>query len=304
MTLALALKDVNKTYANGTQAVSNVNLNIESGEFCALLGANGAGKSTLIGMICSLVRKTSGTIVINGHNLDVETEQAKRQLGIMPQEFNLNHFENPLQILIQQGGYFGMTYQQARRRALELLDQVQLTPHLKKQSRMLSGGMKRRLMLARSLMHSPKIIILDEPTAGVDIEIREELWRVLTALHQEGLTIVLATHYLEEAEAHCQSLALIRDGQVLLKESMQKVLEQLPCHTIALETTDAIENLPDIKGFHITQTGSHKIQAALSESQTLSELITILGQHRIFIQTLGVDKTRLEQVFNHFISGS
>ena len=303
MTLALDLQGIRKTYANGTQAIDNIDLSIESGDFCALLGPNGAGKSTLIGMISSLVNRSHGTIKINGFDLDTQTAQAKMQIGVMPQEYNLSHFENPLQILTQQAGFFGIPYRQGRKKALELLERMQLLEHQKKQVRMLSGGMKRRLMVARALVHSPKIIILDEPTAGVDIEIREELWRILDQLHHQGLTVILATHYLEEAEARCISSAVIKQGKIILHDTMPNVLSQLSTQSITLETVLPIKILPKLKGYSLKKINAYQMEANLSRQQSLTALIKELLKHNIEIKTMGNAKTRLEQLFTHLVNG-
>lgn len=212
---ALDIKQLSKTYANGVQAVKGIDLQVNTGDFFALLGANGAGKSTTIGLITTLVNKTSGSINIHGYDLEHESEKAKSCLGLVPQEVNLNVFENPIQILLNQAGYYGISRTQALPRAEELLEQLGLWDKRRSIVRHLSGGMKRRLMIARALIHQPKVLILDEPTAGVDIEIRRTMWEFLTRTNQEGTTIILTTHYLEEAEQLCKNIAIIDKGQII-----------------------------------------------------------------------------------------
>ena len=215
MTKALEIVGLEKTYSNGVQAVKGIDLTVEKGDFFALLGANGAGKSTTIGVISSLVNKTKGTVKVFGHDIDTDLGKAKTNLGLVPQEFNFSQFETLNQILVNQAGYYGVPRAEAHKRADELLAQLGLADKKDKQARTLSGGMKRRLMIARALMHKPQLLILDEPTAGVDIELRRSMWEFLKEINLQGVTIILTTHYLEEAEMLCKNIAIIDKGQII-----------------------------------------------------------------------------------------
>jgi len=232
---ALMVKDVVKTYKNGTQALKGISLEIKEGDFYALLGANGAGKTTLIGIITSLVNKSSGQIQVFGDDIDKNFSQAKKNVGIVPQEFNFNIFEKVFDIVVQQAGFYGIPKEKAEARANELLDKLGLGEKKNVISQSLSGGMKRRLMIARALVHSPKLLILDEPTAGVDVELRHGMWEYLSKLNQEGLTILLTTHYLEEVEQLCKNASIIKNGKIVKEGSVKSLLNSLGKETFVLE---------------------------------------------------------------------
>ena len=234
MTPALDIRNLQKTYNNGFVALKGIDLQVQQGDFFALLGPNGAGKSTTIGIVTSLVRKTQGQIHVLGHNMDAEPAQAKRLIGLVPQEVNFGQFEKPINIVLNQGGYYGLPRALVRERAERYLKQLDLWDKRDVQARRLSGGMKRRLMIARSLIHEPKLLILDEPTAGVDIEIRRSMWEFLQQINQQGTTIILTTHYLEEAENLCRNIAIIDHGQIVENTSVRELLDRLDTETFVL----------------------------------------------------------------------
>ncbi|KTD32504.1 ABC transporter ATP binding protein [Legionella moravica] len=299
--LALDIKQLSKTYTNGVQAVKGIDLSVNTGDFFALLGANGAGKSTTIGMITTLVNKTSGTIKIHGYDLDTDPEQAKSCLGLVPQEVNLNIFENPIQILLSQAGYYGITRQEALPRAESLLEQLGLWDKRKSIVRQLSGGMKRRLMIARALIHQPKVLILDEPTAGVDIEIRRSMWEFLTRTNKEGTTIILTTHYLEEAEQLCKNIAIIDKGVIIKNSSMKALLQTLRHQTFIFNTETPISALPDIPSFKTTVIDANTFELRVDNNINLNEVFNVLTQHGITVHSLRNKTNRLEELFMDLI---
>lgn len=294
---ALDIQQLSKTYANGVQAVKGIDLTINTGDFFALLGANGAGKSTTIGLITSLINKTAGSIKIHGYDLDTEPEKAKSCLGLVPQEVNLNIFENPIQILLSQAGYYGITRKEALPRAESLLDQLGLWDKRNSMVRQLSGGMKRRLMIARALIHQPKVLILDEPTAGVDIEIRRSMWEFLTRTNAEGTTIILTTHYLEEAEQLCKNIAIIDKGLIIKNSSMKALLQTLRHQTFIFNTEAPITKLPDIPQFMTTPIDANTFELRVDYNIPLNEVFTALTQHGIIIHSLRNKTNRLEELF-------
>ena len=295
--LALDIQQLSKTYNNGVQAVKGIDLTVNTGDFFALLGANGAGKSTTIGLITTLVNKTSGSIKIHGYDLDTETEQAKSCLGLVPQEVNLNIFENPVQILLSQAGYYGITRKEALPRAESLLEQLGLWDKRKSIVRQLSGGMKRRLMIARALIHQPKVLILDEPTAGVDIEIRRSMWEFLTRTNAEGTTIILTTHYLEEAEQLCKNIAIIDKGVIIKNTSMKALLQTLRHQTFIFNTETPINTLPDIPSFKTTLIDANTFELRVDNTLTLNEVFNALTQQGITVHSLRNKTNRLEELF-------
>lgn len=294
---ALDIQQLSKTYANGVQAVKGIDLTINTGDFFALLGANGAGKSTTIGLITSLINKTAGSIKIHGYDLDTESEKAKSCLGLVPQEVNLNIFENPIQILLSQAGYYGITRKEALPRAESLLDQLGLWDKRNSMVRQLSGGMKRRLMIARALIHQPKVLILDEPTAGVDIEIRRSMWEFLTRTNAAGTTIILTTHYLEEAEQLCKNIAIIDKGLIIQNSSMKALLQTLRHQTFIFNTEAPITKLPDIPQFMTTLIDANTFELRVDYNIPLNEVFTALTQHGIIIHSLRNKTNRLEELF-------
>ena len=299
---ALEIKNLCKTYKNGVQALKSVDLTIDTGDFFALLGANGAGKSTTIGLITTLIVKTSGAIQIHGHDIDKDSSAAKSCIGLVPQEFNLNIFETCLQILINQAGFYGISRKIASTRAEKLLRQLGLWEKRDAIVRHLSGGMKRRLMIARALMHEPKVLILDEPTAGVDIEIRRSMWEFLTKTNQEGTTIVLTTHYLEEAENLCKKIAIIDQGKIITNTSMKALLETMHYQTIIFTTESPVHQLPDIPPFEARLIDSNNFELRFDNQIALNDIFPVLTAHGIRIQSLRNKTNRLEGLFMDLIT--
>ncbi len=294
---ALDIKQLSKTYANGVQALKGIDLTIKTGDFFALLGANGAGKSTTIGLITTLLNKTSGSISIYGYDLDNEPEKAKSCLGLVPQEINLNIFENCEQILLNQAGYYGISRKEALPRTHSLLKQLGLWEKRHSIVRHLSGGMKRRLMIARALIHQPKVLILDEPTAGVDIEIRHSMWEFLTRTNAEGTTIILTTHYLEEAEQLCKNIAIIDKGQIIKNTSMKTLLQTLRHQTFIFYAATPIEALPDLSPFKATLIDCNTLEIRIDNNLNLNDAFTALSQHGIIIHSMRNKTNRLEELF-------
>ncbi len=294
---ALHISNLCKVYKGGTEAIRNINLEVQDGDFFALLGENGAGKSTTLGIVCSLVNKTSGNVSIFGYDINAQPSLAKRQIGIVPQEFNCNIFERVKDILYQQAGYYGMSYGLMRERGEKYMKKLGLWEKRKEQSRNLSGGMKRRLMIARALMHEPRLLILDEPTAGVDVDIRHSMWEFLTELNQQGTTIILTTHYLEEAEHLCRNVAIIHKGEILVNSSMYELLHQLKEQTYIVESTHDLPN--DIKGdFYQTQKiKDNVLEVHLDRSYKLNDLFKDLDSKGIDISSIDLKDNRLERTF-------
>lgn len=294
---ALEIKQLSKTYGNGVKAVKNIDLTVEQGDFFALLGANGAGKSTTIGLISTLINKTSGSITIQGYDLDSHPAQAKSCLGLVPQEVNLNVFETCEQILLNQAGYYGISRQVAKPRADHLLEQLGLWDKRRSIVRHLSGGMKRRLMIARALIHQPKVLILDEPTAGVDIEIRRTMWEFLTRTNAEGTTIILTTHYLEEAEQLCRTIAIIDKGQIIRHGTMKSLLQTLCHQTLIFNSDSPIEALPDLHPYEATLIDNNTFELRLEHNVTLNQVLAVLSQKGINIVSMRNKTNRLEELF-------
>lgn len=298
---ALEIKNLSKIYANGVNAVKDINLTVKSGDFFALLGVNGAGKSTSIGLITSLVNKTAGSIKIHGYDLETQASAAKSCLGLVPQEINLSIFETGEQILLNQAGFYGVPRHVAKARSDALLDRLSLTDKKHSIVRHLSGGMKRRLMIARALIHQPKVLILDEPTAGVDIEIRRSMWEFLTETNAQGTTIILTTHYLEEAEQLCKNIAIIDKGSIIKNTSMKTLLNSLNHQTFIFNTANTIAELPEIGLFktHLIDANSFELQA--SNKLSLNDIFAILDQHGIKVQSMRNKTNRLEELFMDLI---
>lgn len=293
---ALTLTGLYKKYPNGPVAVDNLNLTVKVGDFYALLGPNGAGKSTTIGIISSLVNKTSGTVSIFGHNLDAEPYHAKRLLGLVPQEFNFNPFETVQQIVVNQAGYYGIGSKEARQSAEEYLRLLDLWDKRDARARMLSGGMKRRLMIARALVHKPKLLILDEPTAGVDIELRRSMWDFLRDLNNQGVTIILTTHYLEEAEMLCRNIGIINRGKLIENTSMRNLLASITSETFIFDfyPTDVTPQLPGYES-RLVDPGSLEVEVRRNEG--LNPLFTYFEQQGIKIVSMRNKANRLEELF-------
>lgn len=298
---ALEISELRKIYNNGIEALKGINLCVKSGDFFALLGANGAGKSTTIGLITTLLTKTSGSIAIYGHDLDDQPEQAKTFLGLVPQEFNLNVFETCEQILLTQAGYYGILRQQVRLRANLLLQQLGLWEKRNSIVRHLSGGMKRRLMIARALIHQPKLLILDEPTAGIDIEIRRSMWDFLQQTNHEGTTIILTTHYLEEAEQLCKNIAIIDQGTIVENTSMRSLLNTLRHQTFVFNTQDLIEELPAMSPCTTAVIDNHTFELRVDKDWSLNEVFAILSKHKLRIHSMRNKTNRLEELFMDLI---
>jgi ABC-2 type transport system ATP-binding protein len=294
---ALRLRGLQKTYANGVQALKGIDLEVNRGEFFGLLGPNGAGKSTTIGIVTSLINRSGGSIEVFGINTDEDLEGAKRLIGVVPQEININQFEPPLQIVAQQAGYYGIPWREARERAGECLRWMGLWDKRATMSRSLSGGMKRRLMIARALVHGPRLLILDEPTAGVDIEIRRATWSLLKEINDAGTTIILTTHYLEEAEALCKKIAIIDDGRIVKDTDTRSLLRQLVTETFVLDPMQPLERAPALPDFvtRLREDGSFEVE--IEKGVGLNKLFHALDNAHIQISSMRNKTNRLEELF-------
>lgn len=301
---AISIKNLKKEYPNGFQALKSIDLEVEEGDFFALLGPNGAGKSTTIGIITSLVNKTKGKVKIFDNDIDKDFSKAKKYVGIVPQEFNCNIFETVEQVLIHQAGYYGIPKKESIPNVEYYLKQLELWEKRKDQVKNLSGGMKRRLMIARALVHNPKLLILDEPTAGVDIEIRRSMWDFITKLNkEEGMTIILTTHYLEEAEQLCNNVAIINDGSIIENTTVKKLLKQLNKETIILELENSIEELPQIKGYNFNQKDEQTLEVEHTKKESLTHLIGVLKDKGIVVNSARPKSNRLEELFLEITGG-
>ena len=301
MQYALEISNLEKIYKGGFQALKGINLTVEQGDFFALLGPNGAGKSTTIGVITSLVNKTKGQVSVFGCDIDTQLEQAKTFLGLVPQEFNFNQFESLQTILINQAGYYGVNRKLALTRAEKYLKQLELWDKRNDSARMLSGGMKRRLMIARALMHEPKILILDEPTAGVDIELRRSMWDFLRELNQQGITIILTTHYLEEAEMLCRNIAIIDDGVIVENTSMKSLLATLDIETVILDVKKGNDKVT-LDGFEIRELDDHTLEVDIKICQHLNEVFSQLTEQGIQVNSMRNKSNRLEELFVRLVN--
>lgn len=296
MTVALNIQGLTKTYKNGVQAVKGIDLQVQQGDFFALLGPNGAGKSTTIGVISSLVNKTSGKVEVFGHNIDTDLEAAKSELGLVPQEFNFSQFETLQQILVNQAGYYGVPRGEAHKRADKYLKQLGLLDKKDKQARSLSGGMKRRLMIARALMHEPKLLILDEPTAGVDIELRRSMWDFLREINRQGVTIILTTHYLEEAELLCKNIAIIDQGIIVEHTTIKALLAKLDKETFILDLQQPAKPV-SLPGYEFTLSDEHTVEVEVAKSQGLNEVFNALTAQGNTVLSMRNKANRLEELF-------
>jgi len=297
MSVALQLSGVTKTYKSGVSALKGIDLTVAEGDFFALLGPNGAGKSTSIGIVSSLVKKTAGQVLIFGHDLDVDTEEAKRQLGVVPQEFNFGQFEKVIDILATQAGYYGVPVKKAYDQAEKYLHLLGLWDKHAQQARMLSGGMKRRLMIARALVHEPRLLILDEPTAGVDIELRRSMWDFLSKLNQEGTTIILTTHYLEEAESLCRNIAILDKGQVVENTDMRSLLAKLQQETFVLDCVGELSTLPQLLGYNARLSAPGSVELDIQRGQSLNAVFAELSLAGINVTSMRNKSNRLEELF-------
>lgn len=293
---ALEISGLTKIYKGGFQALKGIDLTVKQGDFFALLGPNGAGKSTTIGIITSLVNKTAGNVAVFGHDIDQELEAAKSFIGLVPQEFNFNQFESLMKILVNQAGYYGVERKLAVQRAEKYLKQLNLWEKRNDAARMLSGGMKRRLMIARALMHEPKMLILDEPTAGVDIELRRSMWEFLRELNKQGITIILTTHYLEEAEMLCRNIAIIDSGIIVENTDMKSLLAKLDVETFVFDLKPNSEP-KELVGLSSRVIDSHTIEVDVKKTQTINAVFTELNNQGIDVLSMRNKSNRLEELF-------
>ena len=301
---ALSVRALTKTYKNGVQALKGVDLDVEQGDFFALLGPNGAGKTTLIGIVTSLVNKSGGEARVFGHDIDRDLEAAKACIGVVPQEINFNMFEDPFTIVVNQAGFYGIPRPLARQRAEQYLKQLQLWDKRDKMSRGLSGGMKRRLMIARALMHEPRLLILDEPTAGVDIEIRRSMWDFLREINEQGTTIILTTHYLEEAETLCRNIAIIDGGRIVARDRMSSLLRRLNTEVFVLNLRNVLQEAPRLpSSIATTLTDSHTLEVEITKEQNLNELFAQLSAAGIEVLSMRNKVNRLEEIFMRLVEG-
>jgi len=294
---ALSIKNLRKTYDDQFEALKGIDLDVAKGDFFALLGPNGAGKSTTIGIICSLVRKTEGLVTIFGHDIDKDFSAAKQFVGVVPQEFNFNQFEKPIDILIAQAGYYGIKADIARQRAEKYLRQLGLWDRRNEISRTLSGGIKRRLMIARALIHEPQLLVLDEPTAGVDIELRRSMWEFLKQINDQGTTIILTTHYLEEAESLCRNIAIIDHGIIVKNTSMKALLKQLDRETFVLDVREELTESPMLESYPVTLVDGHSLEVDVARGQSINEIFIELSGLNIHVISMRSKANRLEELF-------
>ncbi|QOC22527.1 ABC transporter ATP-binding protein [Wenzhouxiangella sp. AB-CW3] len=294
---ALDIRGLQKTYKNGVQALKGVDLAVEEGDFFALLGPNGAGKSTLIGIVSSLVNATAGEAKVFGTSVQTQRSRAMAEIGLVPQEVNFNQFEKPFDIVVNQGGYYGVPRRIAKERAEYYLRKLSLWDKAFGPSRQLSGGMKRRLLIARSMVHQPRLLILDEPTAGVDIEIRRSMWRFISEINQAGTTVILTTHYLEEAEQLCRNVAIIDHGQIVENTSVKALLDKLQVETFVLDLCEPIDQAPRVDGMDIHLRDSLTLEASIPKSQRLNRLFRVLEDEGIEIKSMRNKANRLEELF-------
>jgi len=294
---ALEIRGLKKTYKNGVIALRGIDLDVAEGDFFALLGPNGAGKSTLIGIVSSLVNATAGEAKVFGTSVQRSRSQAMAEIGLVPQEVNFNQFEKPFDIVVNQGGYYGVPRRIARERAEYYLKKLSLWDKAFNPSRTLSGGMKRRLLIARSMVHQPHLLILDEPTAGVDIEIRRSMWRFIKEINEAGTTVILTTHYLEEAEQLCRNIAIIDHGQIIENTSVKALLDKLHVETFVLDLCDPIEQAPAVEGMEISLRDATTLEASVPKSESLNRLFRVLEDKGIEVKSMRNKANRLEELF-------
>jgi ABC-2 type transport system ATP-binding protein len=297
MTNALSLHKLTKTYPNGVQALKGIDLEVQPGQFYGLLGPNGAGKTTAIGIITSLVVKTGGTVSVFGHDIDTDFARAKACIGVVPQEINFNQFEKIGDIVVNQAGYYGVPRKLAKQRAETYLKQLSLWNRRNDISRNLSGGMKRRLMIARALVHEPRLLILDEPTAGVDIEIRRSMWHFVRQINAEGITIILTTHYLEEAESLCERIAIIDGGRIVADSRTKDLLARLNTETFVLNLRTPLDEAPALDGYPFAQVDDTTIEVEVSKNQNVNRLFKLLSEQDIQVLSMRNKVNRLEELF-------
>jgi len=298
---ALEVNELKKTYKNGVEALKGVSLQVEEGDFFALLGPNGAGKSTLIGVISSLVNATGGETRVFGASVQRERSKAMSFIGLVPQELNFNQFERPLEIVVNQAGYYGIPREIALERAEKYLKQLQLWDKAENMSRTLSGGMKRRLMIARAMVNEPRLLILDEPTAGVDIEIRRSMWEFIRDINDRGTTVILTTHYLEEAESLCRNIAIIDHGEIIENTDMKSLLATLDVETFVLDLRESIRHCPIVDGMEIVVRDEKTLEASLPKRKSLNTLFSELGRQDIHVLSMRNKANRLEELFMRLV---
>lgn len=305
MTSALSITGLSKVYSNQFEALKGIDLDVAQGDFFALLGPNGAGKSTTIGIICSLVVKTAGSIRVFGHDIDRDFSAAKKCIGIVPQEFNFNQFEKVFDIVVNQGGYYGMPRKLATERAEKYLRRLGLWDKRNEASRYLSGGMKRRLMIARALVHEPQLLILDEPTAGVDIELRRSMWQFLREINeQQGTTIILTTHYLEEAESLCRNIAIIDKGNIVEHTSIKSLLQRLDKETFIFDLQKPLETAPVFAECQLHLADSHTLEVEVKKGFSLNRIFAFLNERDIQVSSMRNKSNRLEELFVSLVDSS
>jgi ABC-2 type transport system ATP-binding protein len=298
---ALEITDLRKTYRNGIEALKGVSLSVEEGDFFALLGPNGAGKSTLIGIISSLVNASSGEARVFGTRVQRDRSRAMSCIGLVPQELNFNQFEKPLEIVVNQAGYYGIPRSTALERAEKYLKQLSLWDKADKPSRTLSGGMKRRLMSARAMVNEPRLLILDEPTAGVDIEIRRSMWDFIKDINARGTTVILTTHYLEEAESLCRNIAIIDHGEIIKNTDMKSLLATLDVETFVLDLREAVAECPRVEGIEIVMTDDRTLEASLPKQKSLNNLFAELDRRGMHVLSMRNKANRLEELFMRLV---
>ena len=299
MTIAISIKDLDKTYANGVEALKGVSLEVQQGDFFALLGPNGAGKSTIIGVISTLINKSGGSVEVFGRSVDTHIYETKLDLGVVPQEINFSQFEKVKDIVLTQAGYYGLPRKLARERCEKYLKKLGLWEKRSERSRSLSGGMKRRLMIARALVHEPRLLILDEPTAGVDIELRRSMWNFLTEINANGTTIILTTHYLEEAEQMCRNIAIIDEGEIIENTSMKKLIGELDSQVFILDTANEMNGKPEITidDVLIHRIDAHSLEVKVPNGKFINEVFKELDKQGLEISSMRNKTNRLEQLF-------
>ncbi|BBD80874.1 ABC transporter ATP-binding protein [Aerosticca soli] len=300
---ALAVDHLRKVYANGMEALKGIDLTVQQGDFFALLGPNGAGKSTLIGILASLVNATSGDARIFGVSVRRQRSEAMRLIGLVPQEINFNPFEKPFDICVNQAGFYGIPRRIAAARAERYLEELKLSDKAQQQARMLSGGMKRRLMIARAMMNEPKLLILDEPTAGVDIEIRRSMWQFISGINAAGTTVILTTHYLEEAEQLCRNIAIINHGSIVVNTTMRQLLARLDVETFVLDVDHAPAQLQAPAGVVLRRIDEHTLEAEMSRAHDLNSLFAALTAQGVIVTSMRNKANRLEELFVRLIEG-
>ena len=303
MTNAISIKNLKKTYDGGHEALKGIDLEVEKGDFFALLGPNGAGKSTTIGVLCSLVNKTEGQVEIFGIDINKDFPKAKSYLGVVPQEFNFNNFEKVRHILLAQAGYYGIPAIKAQVQVDKYLKALGLWDKRDTQARMLSGGMKRRLMIARALIHEPQLLILDEPTAGVDIELRRSMWEFLQKINAEGTTIILTTHYLEEAESLCRNIAIIDQGQIAHNSTMKDLLKELQEETFIFDAKDELPQKLSLEGYPIKVIDEHSVEVSVKKGQGVNKIFEAFSKQNIEILSMRNKANRLEELFVKLVEG-